>query len=355
MKFRAITRAAVLALAGSLVSVGTASAAGAGQIVARYALAPPGGVGFLRYDATDHLLWTVDVGNDQLVALAPLTGQVVHRVALPANLPSQEYDGLEVGLGRVWLTNFNDGGPAPLVEVDPASGTIVNGAGYSTHGNGPEGIAFLDGDVWVANHHQDASGTSGSVVELDPATGQEIRHLMIGAQQDCCGPQYMVAAAGSVWVEVPNLGAVVRVTPTSGGGSTNDAIPVGSPARAFNVPDAACGPLVSAAGSVFFSDGGCTPSDLGRIDTPTEGVTEWPEDGSVYGLASGLGSIWAALAGEGQGRLGTFLARIDPSTGTILGKTKIGSQAGPADVAVDTTDGLIYVLPFSGQLVAVRP
>jgi hypothetical protein len=323
--------------------------------VARYTLAPPGGVGFLRYDAADGLLWTIDVGNDQLIAVAPLTGEVVHRVQLPPDLPPEQYDGLEVGLGRVWLTNFNDGGPAPLLEVDPATSRIVNGDGYSTHGNGPEDIAFLDGDVWVANHRQDAPGASGSVVELDPATGEELRHIMLGAQQTCCGPQYMTAVAGALWVEVPNLGAIVRITPMSTGGWANQTIPVGSRARAFNVPDAACGPLVAETENVFFSDGGCIPSELGRIDTSSTRVTEWPESGSVYGLAAGLGSIWAALAGEGTGRISTFLARIDPGTGSILGKIKVDPQTGPSDVAVDTRDGLVFALPFSGELVAVQP
>jgi hypothetical protein len=332
-----------------------ASDLGAGRIVARYTLAPPGGVGFLRYDASDGLLWTIDVGNDELIAVAPLTGQVVHRVALPPELPPNEYDGLEVGLGRVWLTNFNDGGPGFLLEVDPATSKIINGSGYSTHGNGPEDIAFLDGGVWVANHRQDAPGTSGSVVELEPATGQEIGHIMLGARQTCCGPQYMTTAAGALWVEVPNLSAIVRITPLSTGGWAIKSIPVGSRARAFNIPDAACGPLVTETENVFFSDGGCIPSELGRIDTASTGVTEWPETGSVYGLAAGLGSIWAAVGGQGTGRISMFLARIDPSTGSILGKVMVDPQAGPADVAVDVRDGLVFALPFSGQLVAVAP
>src|SRR4029077_10081425 len=119
---------------------------------------------------------------------------------------------------------------------------------------------------------------------------------------------------------------------------------------------AACGPLAAdGGGHVFFADGGCLPSGLGRIDVATNASVEYPESGTVWGLATGLGSVWISGGGEGGGEWSSFVARVDPATGAILGKTATGNQTGYGDVQVDTARGLVYASTFSGVILVLKP
>jgi hypothetical protein len=330
-----------------------ALAASSATIIARYQVSTQTATELMRYDAADDRIWVVDTANAQLVALDPATGATLVRVGIPENLPAGGVADIAFGNGAVWMTHFNHGGPGLLFKLDPATGAVL--ATYSTGGNGAEGLAFMGGGLWVANHHQDAVGTSGSVVELDPATGTELRHVMVGAQQDCCGPQNLTAAAGSIWAGVPNLVAVVRITPTATGTATQ-VIDGGSTNHAKKGIGAACGPLAAdGAGHVFFADGGCLPSGLGRIDLATNASVEYPESGTVWGLAPGLGSMWISVGGQGGGEWSSFVARVDPATGAVLGKTATGNQTGYGDVQVDSARGLVYASTFSGVILVLKP
>ncbi len=71
--------------------------------------------------------------------------------------------------------------------IDAASGSVKT----IPVGDGPTGIAFGEGAVWVA-----CSG-DGTVSRIDPATAEVVETIAVGNR-----PVGIAAGAGSVWVTV---------------------------------------------------------------------------------------------------------------------------------------------------------
>ena len=69
-------------------------------------------------------------------------------------------------------------------------------------GNGPTGIAFGDGSVWVAN------SLDGTVSRIDPATNRVTATIPVGE-----GPDGIAVGSGAVWVSGEFSEAIARIDP----------------------------------------------------------------------------------------------------------------------------------------------
>jgi hypothetical protein len=107
-----------------------------------------------------------------------------------------------VGFGSVWAQSNAAGGSGILYRIDPATNTIVASIqlGIPSRGGqyGGTDIAFDDTSVWTG----DASPT---VTRVDPTTNAVVATLGVGRT-----PEWILVAAGSVWVNSDNAGSFVR-------------------------------------------------------------------------------------------------------------------------------------------------
>jgi hypothetical protein len=348
VRLRRLTTIAVSlgALAATLAFAATASAAL--RVAARVHVADS--TGAMRFDGVHNAVWVITTdnatGTSRLTKLDPVTLQV--ESSTPLAVQDAEFYGLEIGLGRVWVSNFpddtaNPGAPGTISSYD-GNGQLIGTR--PSYGHGPEGMAFLDGKVWVANHHQDGPGLGGSVVEIDPDTGAQLAHVSVGAAQLCCGPQQLAAADGAVWAGVPNLDALVRVdaatlatTPFDAGGGSKGG---------------ACGSVVADQPHhrLWMTDGGCAPSDIMRVDTQTGTITQRLNVGAGANLDYGMGSLWIGAYPLGFKGQGTFVEQVDPTTGSPQGKVAIGGSL--VDVAAGTS--AVYAdTQYTGEVIAIVP
>jgi hypothetical protein len=85
---------------------------------------------------------------------------------------------------------------------------------------------------------------------------------------------------------------------------------------------------------------------LQRIDPGTNAVTARTPLGKAPGfLAAGEGSVWVQEQGDGT------LARIDPQTGALLGRVKVGANLKWGDI--DTGAGKVWLRTTDDQVFAV--
>ena len=174
-------------------------------------------------------------------------------------------------------------------------------------GSAPAGVAVTAGSVWVADEHD------GAVPRVDPATNQVIATISVGPTGSA-GPQIMTAGPGGVWVDIQNNQSVVRVD------AATNTVGLRVPLEGWVASD----------GEEVWIDvdaGPNGPSKVVRID-PVSGkviTTVDLDTQSIFGLAVGLGSVWASTDGG--------LTRIDAATGRIVGHLDTGGDGGNVVVA----------------------
>ena len=238
-------------------------------------------------------IWVAGGPSSTVTRIDPATHRVtaVIRVPNPASV-------LAVGAGAIWLTSFPGNS---VTRIDPLTNTARDT--ISPGGLGPVGVAFFDGYVWVANHDGEPTG---SVAKIDPRRQpmRVVDLIPVGRDSDA-GPNWIAGAAGSLWVSVPNLNAVVRIDPHS------DSIVETIRARGV------CGQLVATPTAVWVAGGGgpgCFPA-VTRIDPTSNTVTHAVDTGDeTDALALGAGALWYGTTTT------NVLGRIDTSTDRILGK-----------------------------------
>lgn len=234
-------------------------------------------------------LWVGSADNGESVARENLVTS--KSVSIPA--ASDEDSGIGIAPDAVWMSDFGDG---IVRRIDPATDRVTlsvkNLPGASL-------FAFSGGDVWVALHHGQA------VVELDGKTGRVVERLPVpspGKGVVASGPSEVALGFGSVWTQVPNIAAVVRLNP-----ATSKVAAV--------IRDGAncCGDVAVAGGSVWATSGG----SIDRIDPRTNKVTARIHVGSADGLNAGIavldGKLWAAP--------GNSIVEIDPVTARVSSRT----------------------------------
>ena len=113
---------------------------------------------------------------------------------------------LASGDDALWLTSYPGNS---LTRIDPKTNTATATMSLASVGSGPIGVTVADGFVWVANH----DGTPvTSVAKVDPKKMKIVDVIPVGHASDS-GPNWLSFGAGSIWVDVPSLGAVVRIDP----------------------------------------------------------------------------------------------------------------------------------------------
>ena len=213
--------------------------------------------------------------------------------------------------GDLWVSNPGDN---TVTRVDGRSGAAV---ATIPVGLAPQGITSADGDVWVAIHRGERGG---SVWRIDVETNEVVARIPVGARQFRAGPSWLASGAGSLWVGVPNLSAVVRIDPRTG--TVTATIPI----RDGGV----CGRLSVDDDAVWVASGLCGDGALTRIDPATNQVVARitsPRWNSVFTQTTGPGSVWLATDG------GPF--EVDPATDEVVGRLALaGDLSFGGDLAV---------------------
>jgi streptogramin lyase len=265
-------------------------------------------------------IWVSTGPNRTVTRIDPSTNAVtaVIRVPDPASV-------LAVGAGAVWVTSVQGN---TVTRLDPSTNSATGTVTLAPAGLTPVGVTVGYGFVWVANH--DGEPTT-SVAKIDPSTLAVLDVIPVGSLS-FAGPNWLSAAAGSIWTDVPNINAVVRIDPIT------DRV-------VATIPDkGVCGGLVASDTAVWVAGGGgpgCLPG-ITRIDPSTNTVTAMLNaGGQTNPLALEAGTLWYGTA------ISNFLGRADTTGNRVVGQLKLpgaafGLTAAYGDVwATDRDDELL--------------
>jgi streptogramin lyase len=261
-------------------------------------------------------IWITSGPSGTVARIDPTTDAVTDVITLPDPAAI-----LAVGADSIWVTS------APgnrVTRIDPATDRIV---GSLTSGErGALGITVFDGYVWVANHNGDPTG---SVAKVDPAKMEVVDLIPIGDEPDA-GPTLIAAGAGSIWVGVQNINAVVRISP-----STDTIVAI--------IRDrGACREIVADDQAIWVAGGCVAGPGVTRIDPATNTVTEVSNAiGNSPAIALGGDSVWYATTDNSLGR-------INVTTHKVVGRLRLPGPGFAATVAygfvwvTDEVDGLLF-------------
>lgn len=184
---------------------------------ARVAATIPVGVEPWYILATDTAVWLSDWRTNTVVRVDPGTDRVVDTITgLPGGTT-----GLAVSPGALWVASSRDG---VLTRIDTARNEVVS----SLHTDQtPLPVVYAFGSVWVRNEFAEGTGT---VQRVDPATNQVVATIPVTPVAGRDGLDGMAVLDGGVWVaglEVqkidPATNRVVRMINHTCGAVTADA------------------------------------------------------------------------------------------------------------------------------------
>ena len=257
----------------------------------------------LRFGAPDVGPTPSAVPLDQL----PSAGSVEARISIePDDVPAT------FGHGFLWLTNASTG---ELVRMDPSNGSIFSPLKVTEPGSSMP-IALTDSAVWVADRRD------ASLVELDPATLEELRR--IGVEGTITA---MASDGTNLWLLDEEAGQVLRLDAAAG--TTTVSVPIEGPSA-----------LLVHAGAVWVGD---VAGAVVRLDS---------ESGDVTGRID-VGNVVRRLVADGDtlfvlGDAGDPLARID------IGSMDVAARGANVRAAV-AEDGQAWAILGSGHLVRLDP
>ena len=137
--------------------------------------------------ATDGAVWVSDWRSDTVVRVDPATNQVAATIR---GLPSGP-TGIAVAPGGVWVASSR---ADTLTRIDPAT----NQAAAAVHTDlVPLPVLFAYGSVWVRNEFREGNGT---VQRIDPATNQVVATIPVGPDIGRDGLDGLADLDGGVWV-----------------------------------------------------------------------------------------------------------------------------------------------------------
>ena len=137
-------------------------------------------------------VWVSNYGDDSLVTVDPITGEVGAPVAT-GRAPC----GLAWGAGSIWVEDY---GSDQVTRVSASTGTVE--ATYEV-GSSPYDVAFADGAAWVTNYGD------GTVSRIDAGSGK-VTKIKTGGS-----PIGIAPAGGKVWVGIGAEGIAVIDTRTA--------------------------------------------------------------------------------------------------------------------------------------------
>jgi virginiamycin B lyase len=240
---------------------------------------------------------------------------------------------MAAGFGSVWVTVF--GG---LVRLDPATGAVV---ARIQIGGRPWGVAVGEGAVWVGNL------TNGNVARVDPATNTVVWQVTLNLSLGEASPVGVAAGAGSVWAADNSSDFVWRLDPATGAildtahvGDTHEFVGFGEGAVWVSSEDGTVGELEPATGTVTrsiaagadadflgFSPGSVWVTNfrtefLWRIDPATGAIAAKLRigGGGAQGVAFDGSSLWVAMYNSGK------VLRVDPTSGRVQGRVLVGDK-----------------------------
>jgi ABC-type transport system substrate-binding protein len=219
-------------------------------------------------------------------------------------------DGIAYGGGSIWVANGLDG---TVTQIDPRTDTVV--APAIRVGNGPTGIAAGDGYVWIAN------SDDSTVSRINLTTGRPSGTFAVDGGVDA-----IAVGNGSVWVTSSTAGTVTRIDARTGN--------VLYPVRAGGGADA----VAVGKNSVWvanYLDGTVT-----RIDPQTDVAVTIPVADGPSGIVLAGGDVWVSdeLAGS--------LSRIDATTNVSVPAVSTGNR--PAGIVL-AGDSLFVGVGSSGS------
>jgi YVTN family beta-propeller protein len=205
-------------------------------------------------------------------------------------------DGIAFAENAVWVANYTD---STVSRIDLGTRTVVQTIDV---GSAPSGVAVGYGSVWVAN-----SG-GRSVSQINVTTNRVVRTINVGN-----GPTGVAVGAGAVWVTNALDGTVSRIDPSNG--TASDPISVGASPNGIAADDSA----------VWVAN--LEPGTVSKIDVATGKVVNSIAVGNgPRGIAIGEGSVWTANSRDGT------ISRIDITSDRVTALIAVGE--GPSGLTV---------------------
>jgi hypothetical protein len=109
---------------------------------------------------------------DRVARLDAATGRVEATISVPG---TSDFRNLAAGAGSIWV---DDTGTATLTRIDPVHNAVVKSVSLNAHPLVIDGLAFVDGRLWVAQPDP-ANDARGDVVAIDPLTYKIVRRATI--------------------------------------------------------------------------------------------------------------------------------------------------------------------------------
>src|SRR4051794_23276511 len=244
----------------------------------------------------------IDVASGRILAEVPVGGRP---------------DGIAFGEGAVWVANHTDG---TVSRIDAAKRAVVQTVAV---GSGPGGIATGFGSVWVAN------GEDRTVSRINAATNRVVQTITVGT-----GPSGVATGAGAVWVTNGLDGTVTRIDPDNG-----------TVTATYDVGGAPGGIAVDVTGVWVAS------FDLGtvtRIDPSTGSLLiRVPVGNGPSSVAIAGGAVWVT------NELDDTVTRVDATTGRVSATLEVGR--GPTSISVAGNGSLWVTTSFDGAVYRIDP
>ena len=259
---------------------------------------------------------TARCGVFTVIPKPPVVGPTINVGALPSDVV--------VTPGGVFVTNWLDD---TLSKIDPASNRVLASIPLDIGGNaGPEAIAYGDGALWVT-----VTGDAGSLLRVDPATGQTVATFPMGS------PAAVATSPGAVWVTSHQGGTVTRVDPVTNSVSATIMLEPGLWGLAYGE------------GAIWVANP--ERDTVSRIDPATNAVTATISDiDAPVGVAVGARSVWVTNWGT-TGQPGGMVSRIDPLTNRVTRTIPVGTNPGRMAFG----GGYLWVALQGASLVQVNP
>jgi peptide/nickel transport system substrate-binding protein len=246
-------------------------------------------------------LWTSNE-IDGTVSRVDFAGRTVETIQV-----GRDPEGLAFSDGELWVADSGDG---RLVAIDPRSSTVVRRLRV---GNQPDALASRGPLIWVTDR------TDGTLTTIDARLGRVIRTVAVGSQ-----PTAVAAGASNLWIALAGSGEVVELDRS--GRNVIQTVNVG------NGPTA----LAIASHGVWVAN--ALDDTAAHVNSDTGSVDEVARlGGAPRSLAAGAGRIWATLAGGG-------LVQFDARSGHVLRSSHVGGE--PAAVVADGAN--VWVTSLDG-------